>query len=60
MFKDYKFNEASKKETLTSECIYCENKKLNNNKAEALITAMTKDTQNNKKSKNKIIKQRKV
>ena len=60
IFKDYKFNKASEKEILTSEHIYCKNKKLNNNKAEALITATARDTQNNKKSKNKIIEQRKV
>ena len=41
--EDYKFNEANEKETLTSEHAYCENKKLNNNWTEALITAMTKD-----------------
>ena len=56
IFKDYKFNEASKEETLISEHIYHKNKKLNNNKAETLTAVTARDIQNNKRSRNEIIK----
>ena len=60
MFKNYKFDEASKKKILTSKHIYCKDRKLNNNKVRIFITATARDTQNNKKFKNEIIRQREV
>ena len=32
MFKNYESDKADKKEILTSECMYCENKDIQNNK----------------------------
>ena len=58
--EDYEFNEANKKKILILKYRYCKDRKFNNNETKVLVTMMTRDTLDNKKSKNKIIEQKEV